>query len=101
MSQIQVDLNKCETEYCGCGCPYFIPRFVVKRLSAILYALPKDEAINVQLLICENCGKLSRMSKAQYPGLVLPEVRIKPTEFDKNVAGQSIDNPNMTIEKKD
>lgn len=78
--QINVDLNQLEAEYCGCGCPYFTPRFIIKRLPALLYALPKDEYINVQLLICENCGRISKTSKNQYPGLGMPEVRIRREE---------------------
>lgn len=54
---LSVDLNACLTEFCPCGCPYFKPRTILKKIPAILAGELKDKLMPVEFMACEKCGR--------------------------------------------
>lgn len=77
---VQVDLNKMDSIRCGCGCPFFHKRTVIKRIPGLLVGAPTHQFMAIDFWACEDCG-LGRPECSQnsifVPGLtnILP-----PTE---------------------
>ena len=59
MTNINVNLNECPTEYCECGCPFFTRKTIMKRIPAIMVGMgaSQDTYNTVDYLACECCGK--------------------------------------------
>ncbi|MEK6883965.1 MAG: hypothetical protein AABY22_30325, partial [Nanoarchaeota archaeon] len=56
-------LNKSQTEYCECGCPFFSNKIILKKVSGILLGIGKDQLVPVNLLLCENCSRIHGSTK--------------------------------------
>lgn len=59
-TNINVDLNKMDTEVCPCGCHYFKQRTIIKRIPALLAASKSDTFVNAEYMACEKCGRPHR-----------------------------------------
>lgn len=69
---LNVDLNACPTEYCPCGCPFFKPRTILKKIPAILAGELKDKLMPVEFLACEKCGRPHADTLIEIPKLKPP-----------------------------
>lgn len=56
-TNLNVDVNTLETDFCDCGCPIYRTRTISKILPNILIGSLKKEYININYLACEKCGK--------------------------------------------
>ena len=81
---VNIDLNTCDSVYCACGCPFFVQRTIIKRISGLQIGVgAAEQRMPINLLFCEKCGDMSDMSKQQYKGLKPPA--FKDTEPDAKI----------------
>jgi hypothetical protein len=73
MQQIQVDLNQCAYEFCECGCPYYEPRNIIKKISAIMAGATTPQYSVITFQACKKCGKPHTSTMFNIPRMKTPE----------------------------
>lgn len=48
---------------CKCGCKFFRPVFILKRMSALVSPTGKEEIIDIPVYVCDKCGEVAEHFK--------------------------------------
>lgn len=64
MSSQRVDLSKMQDLKCPCGNAMFTQAFFIKRVPAILFGAPADDAVPVPVFQCTKCKNVLDLGKA-------------------------------------
>ena len=70
---LNIDVNQCPSEYCECGCPFFVERMVIRRVPALMAGGTSDQFLALKFHACEGCMKPHKDTR-----MVIPEDK-RPT----------------------
>lgn len=55
--QIHIDPSQTEAVVCNkCGTPFFIPMYMLRKISALISPSGREETIQVPVMACAQCG---------------------------------------------
>ncbi len=80
--QIQIDPSQTDGIICTapkCNSEFFMPMFMLRRISALLSPSGREEVIQVPVMVCGNCGKPYDQN-APEEGLPDADADAKPNE---------------------
>lgn len=57
-NKVKVNLADAPWTECECGCKVFVPALMFKKLSVIMSPTGKEEAVPVEVVMCNECKRI-------------------------------------------